>query len=564
MVKLKDDISIVLTGEAGQGLNSIENVLTKVLKFDGINVFSTSEFMSRIRGGCNSTEIRISSKEVNSAVERIDILMPFTGEALIRLEDRIGPETIIIGEKEKLKIEHTVVDVPFSKTASEIGNPIYANTVAVGVICGIIGVDLKIVKEYLISLFSKKGEAIANNNAVAAEKGYAMGKDLCKDCKIELKRNPSVKNNIVSAGYEAISMGAIAGGCNFISTYPMSPGTSVLTFLAGQSKDFNIIAEQAEDEISAINMAIGAWYAGGRAMVTTSGGGFALMVEGLSLSGMIETPVVVHIGQRPGPATGLPTRTEQGDLELALYAGHGDFPRIILAPGTPEDAFYLTQQAFNLADKYQSPVIILSDQYFLDSYFSYENLDINKVGNKDFYIKTTKDYRRYELNNDGISPRGIPGYGEGLVSVDSDEHNEEGHITEDLNLRVNMMNKRMKKFDKMKDDCIEPELIGNENYKTLVIGWGSTYYPVKEALENLDKKNTAFLHFKQVYPVPPEAEKYFKRADKVVMVENNYSGQFGKLLKLSFGICIDHNILKYNGLQFFSDELLEEFKKINL
>jgi len=215
-------------------------------------------------------------------------------------------------------------------------------------------------------------------------------------------------------------LGAIAGGCSFISTYPMSPSTGVWIFLTQHSKEFDIITDQSEDEISAINMAIGAWYAGARGMVATSGGGFALMVEGLSLASMIETPVVIHLGQRPGPATGLPTRTEQADLEFVLHAGHGEFPRIILTPGTMEDAFNLSQRAFDLADKYQVPVFILTDQYFLDSYYNLPSLNLSDIRNQSHVVKTNKEYKRYQLTENGISPRGIPGYGEGLVSVDSD------------------------------------------------------------------------------------------------------------------------------------------------
>jgi 2-oxoglutarate ferredoxin oxidoreductase subunit alpha len=320
--------------------------------------------------------------------------------------------------------------------------------------------------------------------------------------------------------------------------------------------------EQAEDEISAMNMGIGAWYAGARGLASTSGGGFALMVEGLSLAGMIESPMVVHIGQRPGPATGLPTRTEQGELLFALYAGHGEFPRVIFAPGTIEDCFYLAQKAFNLADQYQVPVFILTDQYLLESHYNIPSLDVERTPLMKHFVETEQGYKRYQLTEAGLSPRGIPGFGEGLVVLDSDEHDEEGHITEDLDLRTKMVNKRLKKLDLLKKDVIPPELFGPQNYKTLIVGWGSTYHAIREALGRLGTNDVAFLHFKQVYPLHPEAIAYFKKAKKTVIIENNGTGQFGQLIRMQTGFDMDRKILKYNGLPFSADELEKELKSV--
>lgn len=371
-----------------------------------------------------------------------------------------------------------------------------------------------------------------------------------------------IQEEILLNGAEAVSLGAISGGCNFISAYPMSPSTGVLIFLSQHAEEFNIIAEQAEDEISAINLALGAWYAGARGMVTTSGGGFALMEEGVSLAGMLELPMVIHLAQRPGPATGLPTRTEQGDLELALYSGHGEFPRIIYAPGGIQDLFYLTQRAFNLADKFQIPVFVLTDQYLMDSYYNTMEFKLTEMDIERYTRKTKKNCKRYQLTKNGISDRGIPGWGEGLVLVDSDEHDEQGRITEDLNLRTKMVDKRLKKFKEIKKDEISPELVGNKEYEVLIVGWGSTYYIVKEALENLKDNRVSFLHFKQVYPLPSETEEYLKKAKKVIVVENNATSQFSKLLKLYTGIEVKHKILKYNGEPFFVEELVGKLEKV--
>ena len=561
-------ISLVICGEAGHGIQTVEGLLTQIFKLGGLNVFATKEYMSRVRGGSNSTQIRISSKKVLAPVKRIDILIPLDKSALPHLKERISKDTIILGEKEKILPEQEILDVPFSRVAEEIGNPIFANIVAVGIIAAIFRIKQQIPLECIRKYFSAKGEKITQGNIAAIKRGYELTSDLIKKGSLAQLSIPvpdfsqDIQKEILLNGAEAVSLGAISGGCNFISSYPMSPSTGVLVFLSQHAEEFNIIAEQAEDEISAINMTLGAWYAGARGMVTTSGGGFALMEEGVSLAGMLEMPIVIHLAQRPGPATGLPTRTEQGDLELTLYSGHGEFPRIIYAPGGIQDLFYLTQRAFNLADKYQIPVFILTDEYLIDTYYNTAEFDLSKTKIEKYINKTKKNYRRYQLTKNGISDRGIPGWGDGLVLVDSDEHDEYGRITEDLNLRTKMVDKRLKKFKEIKKDEISPELIGSQEYEILIVGWGSTYHIVKEALESLKEHKVSFLHFKQVYPLPSETEDYLKKAKKIIVVENNATSQFSRLLKLYTDIEVEHKILKYNGLPFFVDELIGKLEKV--
>jgi len=563
-----DNVSIVLCGQAGMGIQTVEFLLTRILKLAGYNVFATKEYMSRIRGGTNSTEIRMSSEDVCASVSRIDILIPLNEGAIQHVEKRISTQTVILADKEAIgedfdQTKHKFIDVPFTKTASEIGDKIYSNVVAAGVIARLFRIELQTVIEFVGKFFSDKSGDVVQKNLAAAKAGYELSEDLQNSTGIgfNVNKDTNVKDQILLSGTEAVALGAIAGGCNFISAYPMSPSTGVLAFLAKHAKDFSIIAEQAEDEIAAINMAIGAWYAGARAMVTTSGGGFALMTEGLSLAGMLESPIVIHLAQRPGPATGLPTRTEQADFELALYAGHGEFPRIILAPGKVEDGFYLTQKAFNLADKYQVPVFILTDQYFIDSYYNTACLDLSDINIEKHIVKTNVNYKRYKLTANGISPRGIPGLGQGLVVVDSDEHDEAGHITEDLDLRKRMVNKRLSKLELLKNEIIPPELTGPQDYEDLVVCWGSTYNVVKEAVENLSKENIAVLHFKQVYPLPNETVKYLQKARNIIIVENNATSQFSNLIKLHTGIDIKNKILKYNGLSFYVEELTNKLNE---
>lgn len=564
----KDWITIVLCGEAGQGIQTIEAFLTQLFKNAGFHIFAAKEYMSRIRGGSNSTEIRVSSRPVAAFSEPIDLLIPLDKEAIPHLGKRITSETKIIGEVARILPPDgiSVEDVPFSKIAAEIGNPIFANTVACGVIAGLFAISPELTSNQVRKFFAFKSDEIVNKNLLAVERGYQLGIQLrtvnSGQYLFDLPVDSSVQNYMIVNGAEAVSLGALAGGCNFISSYPMSPGTGVLTYLAQYSRDFPIVVEQAEDEISAINMALGAWYAGARAIVTTSGGGFSLMTEGISLAGMIESPVVVHLAQRPGPATGLPTRTEQGDLELVVYAGHGEFPRIVLAPGNIEEAFYLTQKAFQLADQFQVPVFVLTDQYLVDSYGDIPALDPTRFPVTGRIVETPPDYQRYRFTNTGISPRGIPGYGEGLVGVDSDEHDEAGHITEDLDLRIRMNQKRLQKLSHIKEASISPELVGNPDYRTLLIGWGSTYEMVKEAMKMIEGAELAFLHFKQVYPLSPEISTYLQKATRVVVIESNATNQLGNLIKLATGISIQNQILKYNGMPFSVEELVERILEI--
>ena len=568
LAKKGNDVSVVLCGQAGQGIQTVEKLFTRILKTNGYHVFATKEYMSRVRGGLNSTLIRISDKPVKAFIDRIDILVGLNKGAIQHLKKRITPETLIIGEKDsfgdELDNKNKVLDIPFTGIASDIGNKVYSNTVAVGALISTLSVPPEDAIECLEQFFKGKSQDVLEKNIEALKAGYekAVKLENFSSLKINATTDAAFKKQILVNGSEAVGLGAIAGGCNFISSYPMSPSTGVLVFLAQNGRDFGILAEQAEDEISAINMAIGAWYAGARAMVTTSGGGFALMTEGISLAGMLESPMVIHLAQRPGPATGLPTRTEQGDLDLVLYAGHGEFPRIIFAPGTLEDAFYLTQKAFNLADKFQVPVFILTDQYFVDSYYNTEAFSLKDCVISRHFVETSKDYERYKLTENGISPRGIPGFGKGLVCADSDEHDQEGHITEDIELRIKMVDKRLKKLDLIKQEFVSPMLHGPEDYKNLVICWGSTYNIATEALSNLGRKDTAVLYFSQVYPLHNSAIEMINKAKKTIVVENNATAQFTKLLKIHADIKVDHNVLKYDGLSFASDTIAEELNEL--
>ncbi len=566
----REEISIVLCGAAGQGVQTVESLLTKTLKKSGFYVFATREYMSRVRGGVNSTTIRVASKPVRAFIDRIDILIPLSKEAIPHLKERISPRTLIIGEKQYIDVipdlNSEKVEIPFEELSNNIGGRIYANIIALGVIICMLKANINILHTLLAENFKSKGETVIENNIKAANKGYETAEVLINNSTLrrefEIERVPEVVNDYIIDGKQAIGLGAIAGGCNFACFYPMAPSTGIATFLAQHALEFDMIVDQSEDELSVINKALGASYAGARVFVSTAGGGFSLMSEGVSLAGMTELPIVIVVGMRPGPATGMPTRTCQEDIELVLYAGAGFFPKVIFAPGSIEDAFILTQRAFNITQKYHVPVFILPDQYLVDSYYNINSLNINALEIHKNIVKTDASYERYKFTDSGISPRGVPGYGDGLVDADSHTHTESGEITEDPILRKKSVQKRFKKLGLLRKEALPPEFIGNEDYKYLVVSWGSNYYLIKEALEKLDRDDVGFLFFKQIYPVHKIVFDYLIRAEIKIAIEQNPTGQFAKLLENETHINMNHRILKHSGYTFSVEEIHDRLQKV--
>jgi 2-oxoglutarate ferredoxin oxidoreductase subunit alpha len=443
--------------------------------------------------------------------------------------------------------------LPLTELSGQVGGAIYGNSIVCGFIARMVGWDLVPLEEALARAFADP-DILAKNRA-AALLGWGAGEQVA-GCR-SLSTGKAKPGRLLLDGSQAVALGALAGGCNFISSYPMSPSTGVLIHLAKLAHDHGVVVEQAEDEISAINMGLGSWYAGGRALVSTSGGGFDLMAEGVSLAGVIESPMVIHLAQRPGPGTGLPTRTEQGDLECARYSGHGEFPRAILAPGSPEEAFACAAHAFSMADASQSPVFILTDQYLLDTLYDLEPFALPDEPMASRLVVTEPDYQRYAPGPDGVSPRGIPGLGTGIVRVDSDEHDVFGSITEDFDVRIAMNDKRLAKMRLLQEDfALLPRLHGPVDYQLLIVGWGSTAAAVDEALSRLQPELTAFLHCLQLYPVTQVVRDYLEKAAKIIVIENNATGQFARLLRGETGCTIHREWHKYNGLAFSVDEVM--------
>ncbi|MBY0755420.1 2-oxoacid:acceptor oxidoreductase subunit alpha [Clostridium sardiniense] len=554
------DYNILIGGSAGQGMDTVSDFLEKALKKKGFYVFSNKDYMSRVRGGHNYTQIRFGTEPIYSHKNELDLILALDeNTALLHIKDLIETGIIIMDESIKFN-EKRELKLPLIKTATSLGILRGFTSVAAGAILKYFSLHGDVDE-----LFSQKlKEPIRSKNIEAIHLGYTL-----LDSKYSLKGN-DLSNHILINGNNAISLGAIAGGLDFYSAYPMTPATSIMTYLSKKQKDVGIVVDQAEDEISAINFAIGASYAGARAMTGSSGGGFSLMVESLGFAGIAEIPLVIIDSQRPGPATGLPTRTEQSDLSFILTASHGEFPRIVLSVRNAADAFTQTIKALNIADKYQTVVLLLTDQYIADSNVTIPMYDLDKV-KIERYISTEKDllpneeYKRYEVTKSGISKRLIPGKLKNhVVIVDSDEHNEWGHITEKAEVRNAQMEKRFRKINSIEDDLEEPEYFGDEDIDILLVGWGSTYGALKDAVKLLNAKGikTGCLSFGDLYPLPKKRLlTYAKKAKKIINIEQNFTGQLGKLITQETGILMDSSILKYDGRQIIGSEISDKFKK---
>lgn len=551
-------ISILIGGAAGTGINSLGKLLSNAFRQSGYFVFSTKEYMSRVRGGSNTMLLRISSQPIHAPCWHVDLFIALDKDALAHVRERLTEQTTIIADESVLDEEKNIVTIPMIQTATDLGDKQYANSYVAGLLFGIIKADLNILLKSLVSAFD---EDTKKENQTASQEGYSYSQKLKN---ISLPIIPQVdlsnKGNFhVLDGSSATGFGFLLGGCNMITSYPMSPSTGVLNFMASMSEEFTLLVEQSEDEIAALNMVLGGWFGGGRAMTSTSGGGFALMSEALSLSGISETPAVIYLAQRPGPATGMPTRTEQGDLNLAIHSGHGYFGRIVLAPGSLQECLDYAYLAFELADRYQIPVILLSDQYLADTVNMIERVDFTAYEQRRYIVSSNTSYNRYTLHKSGVSPRSVPGLGDGIIVSSSHEHDERGQITEDHNIREIMVNKRKNKIKLITSEAHGPQIQGKGSIA--IIGWGSTKGAIFEALRGLDDPRLLQVHFVWVHPINPSDLEVLKQTQTNIVIENNVTGEFSDILK-SHGIHIDHHILQSNGFPFFADLLQNELRKI--
>jgi 2-oxoglutarate ferredoxin oxidoreductase subunit alpha len=558
------DIQLLIGGEAGQGLVTIGQLLGKVLVRAGYEIFVSQSYHSRIRGGHNTFAIRLGDGPFFAPRESIDILVALNAETVELHRGQLTDQALLIADSAFAPALPGTISVPFAELAPErLWNT--ASLALLGQILDLSSGPLFLAIEGMLG--KKHPEALVENREVI-EKSRRWAADHVPEHGFSLTGGAPVGDRLLLNGNEAIALGALAGGLKFCAFYPMTPATSIILELIAHAEVMGCVFEQAEDEIAAINMAIGAAFAGAPSIVATSGGGFALMAEGVSLAAMTETPLLIVVAQRPGPATGMPTRTEQGDLEFVLHAGHGEFPRAIFAPGSIEDCYLLTQKALAVAEQSQSPVFLLTDQFLADSsrpVIPFDPAAIVPVmaGANPDSISTP--YKRYLFTENGISPRLLPGMSRHLVVADSDEHDEEGHISEDHETRVAMVEKRLRKFDLLRQEVISPVLDGEKGAELLFVCWGSSQGPVQEAVAVLRKQggSVASLHFPQVWPlVPDQFLNILEAAREVVCVEGNATSQFARLLQRETGFAIPGRIARYDGLPFTAQYILDRLENL--
>jgi len=497
------------------------------------------------------------------------LLLALNKETIDLHEKELKNGGIVVYDAEETKFssdKSNFLNVPLLKLAVEkAGNKLMVNTVAAGAALGLAGLDFEILAAVLAKEYGRHGEQTVKDNVTAARAGYDHAVSSGK--KLPLPQADHAPNRkLLVNGNEALCLGAMAAGCKFVAGYPMTPSSAILEYIADKGRQYGTVMIHVEDEIAAMNMAVGAGYAGVRSMVATSGGGFALMVEGLALAGMTETPVVVVLGQRPGPATGLPTRTEQAELFFALHAGHGEFPRAVFAPADAADAFNAAVKAFNLAEKYQTPVLILTDNHLATSYYTVDRFDLNqvKIDRGSLVSSDAADYKRHLVTDSGVSPRALPGLGKALVVTDSDEHDEAGHMIEDAATRKAQVEKRLRKLNGLKQEITEPEFHKVDGAGLTLIGWGSTYGAILEAaaMLNAEGKKVNTLHFHQLWPFLSEAASAaLGQAGKNIVVEGNATSQLAALIRRETGKSVDGAILKYDGRPFSPKEIVDRLRK---
>ncbi|WP_414046562.1 2-oxoacid:acceptor oxidoreductase subunit alpha [Macrococcus equi] len=570
---MKSQISWKVGGQQGEGIESTGEIFSTALNRLGYYLYGYRHFSSRIKGGHTNNKIRVSTSRVHSISDDLDILVAFDQETIDVNYHEMNATGIILADSKFDPVapddyKGKFVSMAFTEVAKELGTALMKNMVAVGASASLIGVDLKHFEVLVDDIFGKKGEKICALNKQALHAGF----DLMEQEDFHtFSLNPSTEEgHLYMIGNDAISLGALTGGARFMAAYPITPASEIMEYMIDKLPEFGGTVIQTEDEIAAAVMAIGVNYGGVRAFTASAGPGLSLMMEAIGLSGMTEQPFVVINTMRGGPSTGLPTKQEQSDLMQMIYGTHGDIPKIVLAPTTAEDAFYLTAEAFNLAEQYQCPVILLSDLQLSMGKHTVPNLDFNRIkidrGNLITEVEAREDksyFKRYEVTESGISPRVIPGVKNGIHHVTGVEHTEEGKPSESPVNRAKQMEKRMRKIEQLK---ISEPVDYQENHPeadVLVIGYLSTYGAIDEAIERIDGK-VNHLHIKQLHPFPvDEVQDAINKAKRVIVAEHNYAGQLSSIIKMN----TMHqgkitNYTKYDGTPFLPKEIEAKINEV--
>ena len=578
------ELILRIGGAAGDGGSSTAESFAKICTRSGLYAFTYTSYQSVIRGGHMWVQVRASEEPLLSQGERPHVLICLNQPTADIHVPQVREGGAVIFDSESVKVEKDrlpdavrVLAFPLARMARQYGNnPLMKNTVALGAAIRLFDMDLKVVEGAFRRIWGNKKEEVVQANVKAATAGY--GHPDGHGGSLNLGLTYSNKPRILITGNQAIALGALAAGCKFLAQYPMRPASSIMHWMADHAPEHGVVVKQVEDELAAVNMAIGAGFAGARAMTATSGGGFSLMVEGLGQGGMVEAPVVVVLAQRAGPSTGVPTKTEQGDLNLALGAGQGDWPRAVIAPRNTQECFRLTTEAFNLADVYQTPIIVMSDLYLSEGYRTVDGFDFNVPIIRGLLAadggEAASRYLRYKITDSGVSPRALPGQKGFQFDAGSDEHDEKGELISDVlagipeyvELRRRMMEKRMRKLQGLLRDTKGPELWGPDNADLTVISWGSTQGPVREAIMNLEESDglsVNSLEYAYLFPFHGEETLDLLRgAKKTLAVEGNYTGQLTRLLTAETAYKPDAFFGKYDGEPFYPSEISAKIREV--
>lgn len=546
--------TIKIAGPAGAGIKSAGQILAKALIKSNYNLYDYSEYPSLVRGGHNTYQVSFSSQKVSFPHYQVDLFFAIAPGHWQQHLDEFTKNTIVFSDEKCDSQKCNFISLPLGQIAQEAGGAMTINTVCLGIASFLYNIDLKIIQDIVVKQYGKYAEI----NTKALELGFKYAQQNFPKLQQKPKTNKTQKCPSYNDGNEAFGWGFLKGKGDFYAAYPMTPATGTLHFLAAKKEEYKINVVHPEDEIAAANMVVGASFAGARAATGTSGGGFALMVEAISLAGVTETPSVFYLVSRPGPATGLPTWTAQGDLLFAINAGHGEFPKIVLSPSSHQEAFEMGVEALNLAATYQTPVVVLNDKMLAES--GANTLDFSKQKPKVEYCainKTPKsDFKRYSFDTKtGVSPLTLPGTPSGEYLSNSYEHDESGLSTEDPKLTVKMVDKRAKKLKSMLQDIPKP-IIYNMKAKKLIIAWGS----VASAVIESGLKDYAILQIKTLWPINKDIAKIINAYKEVVVVENNSTSQLTTLLKSQFNFNPTKIIVKYDGRPLFPEEIYEKLK----
>lgn len=568
-------IVIKVGGESGQGINSVGEITSEALKDAGFHIFAYREYPSLIRGGVASYQVEFAGKSISAPSQKCNILVCVSRRALHTYIQDVAPGGIVLHSIEHAQFSHeeetyiaehdiTVAYLNAARIAIDKGGKsLLANTVLLGVIWQLLGLDLKILEEVVVEVFGKK-EHLLQANKQCLKAGYEHRLEAVEPIQVAFSPKENWSDSMIMTGNHAIGLGAISAGVRAFYAYPMTPSSSILKFLADTYKHSGMLVKQAEDEITAAQMALGSMAMGTRALTATSGGGFDLMTETVSLAGITEIPFVCVVAQRPGPATGLPTWTAAGDLNLAIYAGHGEYPRMVIAASDVASAYRVIQHAMNFAEVFQIPVIVLTEKQIAESLYNIDGIgDVLEIerGLLTAHDADLTNALRYELTDSGISPRWNPGEVGADYDLNSDEHLEDGSLTEDAVPAQAMMDKRARKMEGILAKMPEPELYGYEHASVTFVGWGS---PKTAVLDVIDLGfDCNYLHFEFVYPLKTEKlKKVLKNAKKTVLIEQNAMGQLGNLITQKTRHVFDERLLKYNGRPFFIEEIISFLERM--